>query len=240
MFQLNADEKFDQFLFRILNQSRRSFATSSISKDRLIITRTRTRIPCGAEQLTCGRAVARSLVAHKEKPSRAAGVRDARPPAPPPLPDGDRFRAEGLDFLQPQHPADMLYSRFDDFAPRILNTRLPRVAIEFEHFAQRAPWPCYRRNDFFSRSNRKKSLLILVNGSIVIVLKSRIGTELPKKLFPIHIYSESLPEQVTKISLRIKRVLHSANEDVPYPYGRTSCLILRVSDPDVFLIASFN
>ncbi|CAB0002385.1 unnamed protein product, partial [Nesidiocoris tenuis] len=37
----------------------------------------------------------------------------------------------------------------------------------------------------------------IVNGSIVIVLKSRIGTELQKKLFLIHIYSESLPEQVS-------------------------------------------
>ncbi|CAB0012912.1 unnamed protein product, partial [Nesidiocoris tenuis] len=37
-----------------------------------------------------------------------------------------------------------------------------------------------------------------VNGSIVIVLKSRIGTELQKKLFLIHIYSESLPEQVSE------------------------------------------
>ncbi|CAB0005139.1 unnamed protein product, partial [Nesidiocoris tenuis] len=36
-----------------------------------------------------------------------------------------------------------------------------------------------------------------VNGSIVIVLKSRIGTELQKKLFLVHIYSESLPEQVS-------------------------------------------
>ncbi|CAB0011528.1 unnamed protein product, partial [Nesidiocoris tenuis] len=36
-----------------------------------------------------------------------------------------------------------------------------------------------------------------VNGSIVIVLKSRIGTEPQKKLFLIHIYSESLPEQVS-------------------------------------------
>ncbi|CAA9997102.1 unnamed protein product, partial [Nesidiocoris tenuis] len=36
-----------------------------------------------------------------------------------------------------------------------------------------------------------------VNGSIVIVLKSRIGTELQKKLLLIHIYSESLPEQVS-------------------------------------------
>ncbi|CAB0006074.1 unnamed protein product [Nesidiocoris tenuis] len=40
----------------------------------------------------------------------------------------------------------------------------------------------------------------LVNGSIVIVLKSRIGTELQKKLFLIHIYSESLPEQVSRWS----------------------------------------
>ncbi|CAB0006307.1 unnamed protein product, partial [Nesidiocoris tenuis] len=39
----------------------------------------------------------------------------------------------------------------------------------------------------------------IVNGSIGIVLKSRIGTELQKKLFLIHIYSESLPEQVSKI-----------------------------------------
>ncbi|CAB0016928.1 unnamed protein product [Nesidiocoris tenuis] len=39
--------------------------------------------------------------------------------------------------------------------------------------------------------------IIRVNGSIVIVLKSRIGTELQKKLFLIHIYSESLPEQVS-------------------------------------------
>ncbi|CAA9997681.1 unnamed protein product [Nesidiocoris tenuis] len=36
-----------------------------------------------------------------------------------------------------------------------------------------------------------------VNGSIVIVLKSRIGTELQKELFLTHIYSESLPEQVS-------------------------------------------
>ncbi|CAB0016804.1 unnamed protein product [Nesidiocoris tenuis] len=42
-----------------------------------------------------------------------------------------------------------------------------------------------------------RSSVLLVNGSIVIVLKSRIGTELPKKLFLIHIYSESLPEQVS-------------------------------------------
>ncbi|CAB0013506.1 unnamed protein product, partial [Nesidiocoris tenuis] len=42
-----------------------------------------------------------------------------------------------------------------------------------------------------------KWVLDRVNGSIAIVLKSRIGTELQKKLFLIHIYSESLPEQVS-------------------------------------------
>ncbi|CAB0019679.1 unnamed protein product, partial [Nesidiocoris tenuis] len=36
-----------------------------------------------------------------------------------------------------------------------------------------------------------------VNRSIGTVLKSRIGTELQKKLFLIHIYSESLPEHVS-------------------------------------------
>ncbi|CAB0010384.1 unnamed protein product [Nesidiocoris tenuis] len=46
-----------------------------------------------------------------------------------------------------------------------------------------------------------------VNGSIVIVLKSRIGTELQKKLFLIHIYSESLPEQVSVCPLRPLRPL---------------------------------
>ncbi|CAB0017873.1 unnamed protein product, partial [Nesidiocoris tenuis] len=35
-----------------------------------------------------------------------------------------------------------------------------------------------------------------VNGSIGIVLKSRIGTELLKKLLLMHIHSKSLPEQV--------------------------------------------
>ncbi|CAB0004845.1 unnamed protein product, partial [Nesidiocoris tenuis] len=36
-----------------------------------------------------------------------------------------------------------------------------------------------------------------VNGSIGIVLKSRIGTELQEELFLMHIYSESLPGQVS-------------------------------------------
>ncbi|CAA9993399.1 unnamed protein product [Nesidiocoris tenuis] len=36
-----------------------------------------------------------------------------------------------------------------------------------------------------------------VNGSIGIVLKSRTGTELQKKRFLRHIYSESLPKQVS-------------------------------------------
>ncbi|CAA9994038.1 unnamed protein product, partial [Nesidiocoris tenuis] len=46
-----------------------------------------------------------------------------------------------------------------------------------------------------------------VNGSIVIVLKSRIGTELQKKLFLIHIYSESLPEQVSSFLIELPLVL---------------------------------
>ncbi|CAB0010236.1 unnamed protein product [Nesidiocoris tenuis] len=41
------------------------------------------------------------------------------------------------------------------------------------------------------------SLTMSFIGSIVIVLKSRIGTELQKNLFLIHIYSESLPKQVS-------------------------------------------
>ncbi|CAB0014833.1 unnamed protein product [Nesidiocoris tenuis] len=36
---------------------------------------------------------------------------------------------------------------------------------------------------------------------IVIVLKSRIGTELQKKLLLIHIYSESLPEQIARFAI---------------------------------------
>ncbi|CAB0003133.1 unnamed protein product [Nesidiocoris tenuis] len=53
---------------------------------------------------------------------------------------------------------------------------------------------------FLLRLTRLMNFLCLsstVNGSIVIVLKSRIGAELQKKLFLIHIYSESLPEQVS-------------------------------------------
>ncbi|CAB0019905.1 unnamed protein product, partial [Nesidiocoris tenuis] len=40
-----------------------------------------------------------------------------------------------------------------------------------------------------------------VNGSIVIVQKSRIGTELQKKRLLVNIYSESLPEQVSALNL---------------------------------------
>ncbi|CAB0010595.1 unnamed protein product, partial [Nesidiocoris tenuis] len=58
------------------------------------------------------------------------------------------------------------------------------------------------RNNQLGKEGGKKGVYIIcthiiVNGSIVIVLKSRIGTELQKKLFLIHIYSESLPEQVS-------------------------------------------
>ncbi|CAA9993063.1 unnamed protein product [Nesidiocoris tenuis] len=47
------------------------------------------------------------------------------------------------------------------------------------------------------KNERLANFPVTVNGSIVIVLKSTIGTELQKKLFLIHIYSESLPEQVS-------------------------------------------
>ncbi|CAA9998116.1 unnamed protein product [Nesidiocoris tenuis] len=40
---------------------------------------------------------------------------------------------------------------------------------------------------------------IRLNGSIGIILKSRIGTELQKKLLLTHIYPESLPEQVSAL-----------------------------------------
>ncbi|CAB0010811.1 unnamed protein product [Nesidiocoris tenuis] len=61
-----------------------------------------------------------------------------------------------------------------------------------------------------SRQTRRMMMLrtevqARVNGSIVIVLKSRIGTELQKKLFLIHIYSESLPEQVSVCPLKISQ-----------------------------------
>ncbi|CAB0005631.1 unnamed protein product [Nesidiocoris tenuis] len=58
-----------------------------------------------------------------------------------------------------------------------------------------SPFPEVRssRRSFHDRKSWRRR----VNGSIVIVLKSRIGTELQKKLFLIHIYSESLPEQVS-------------------------------------------
>ncbi|CAB0017198.1 unnamed protein product [Nesidiocoris tenuis] len=58
---------------------------------------------------------------------------------------------------------------------------------------------CARRHTFKEPQDPRNSARrpSKVNGSIVIVLKSRIGTELQKKLFLIHIYSESLPEQVS-------------------------------------------
>ncbi|CAB0009492.1 unnamed protein product [Nesidiocoris tenuis] len=57
---------------------------------------------------------------------------------------------------------------------------------------------------------RPKCFVLGVNGSIVIVLKSRIGTELQKKLFLIHIYSESLPEQVSVCPcVRVSRAIQN-------------------------------
>ncbi|CAB0018501.1 unnamed protein product [Nesidiocoris tenuis] len=55
---------------------------------------------------------------------------------------------------------------------------------------------CLVNDETLDRAKNLRTLHI-VNGSIVIVLKSRIGTELQKKLFLTHIYSESLPEQVS-------------------------------------------
>ncbi|CAA9997957.1 unnamed protein product, partial [Nesidiocoris tenuis] len=55
---------------------------------------------------------------------------------------------------------------------------------------------CGSDNKFYRNPCHMKKENCGVYGSIVIVLKSRIGTELQKKLFFIHIYSESLPEQV--------------------------------------------
>ncbi|CAA9994203.1 unnamed protein product [Nesidiocoris tenuis] len=59
-----------------------------------------------------------------------------------------------------------------------------------------------------------------VNGSIVIVLKSRIGTELQKKLFLIHIYSESLPEQVSVCPCVRVSSYSSAKHPIPIPKNR--------------------
>ncbi|CAB0014682.1 unnamed protein product, partial [Nesidiocoris tenuis] len=54
-----------------------------------------------------------------------------------------------------------------------------------------------------------------VNGSIGIVLKSRFGTEHQKKLFLVHIYSESLPEQVS-VCPCVHILLININERVKY------------------------
>ncbi|CAB0018586.1 unnamed protein product [Nesidiocoris tenuis] len=55
----------------------------------------------------------------------------------------------------------------------------------------------YQKIHYSNFKIRPKSKNASLNGSIVIVLKSRIGTELQKKLFLKHICSESLPEQVS-------------------------------------------
>ncbi|CAB0003920.1 unnamed protein product, partial [Nesidiocoris tenuis] len=71
-----------------------------------------------------------------------------------------------------------------------------------------------------------------VNGSIVFVLKSRIGTELQKKLFLIHIYSESLPEQVSddhntsiySVNMEVKRKSRNKRVEVqPRKLSRGKC-----------------
>ncbi|CAB0021011.1 unnamed protein product, partial [Nesidiocoris tenuis] len=78
-----------------------------------------------------------------------------------------------------------------------------------------------------------------VNGSIGIVLKSRIGTELQKKLFPIHIYSESLPEQVSEVGeVRLEGTFTSSSPGrTLYMYSATTTpgepgVTLQLRDPD--------
>ncbi|CAB0005048.1 unnamed protein product [Nesidiocoris tenuis] len=77
-----------------------------------------------------------------------------------------------------------------------------------------------RREDQFRRPLRGRGRFEFtmpghwrVNGSIVIVPKSRIGTELQKKLLLTHIYSESLPEQVDSIPAK------------PLPWMHKGCLV---------------
>ncbi|CAB0017739.1 unnamed protein product, partial [Nesidiocoris tenuis] len=60
-----------------------------------------------------------------------------------------------------------------------------------------------------------------LNGSIVIVLKSRIGTELQKKLFLIHIYSESLPEQVHWFARSVVRLEKGPKSALVWPFSGT-------------------
>ncbi|CAB0009379.1 unnamed protein product [Nesidiocoris tenuis] len=82
-----------------------------------------------------------------------------------------------------------------------------------------------------------------VNGSIVIVLKSRIGTELQKKLFLIHIYSESLPEQVSVCPCVRVSVVHLwivANEYFAFIapvrfYNPGPDIVRRLCHPSVFI-----
>ncbi|CAA9993395.1 unnamed protein product [Nesidiocoris tenuis] len=72
----------------------------------------------------------------------------------------------------------------------------------------RIPDARFSRKPNFSKYER-------VNGSIGIVLKSRIGTEPQKKLFLIHIFSESLPEQVCSVLLRCGDRRNSAVHSSP-------------------------
>ncbi|CAB0013987.1 unnamed protein product [Nesidiocoris tenuis] len=65
-----------------------------------------------------------------------------------------------------------------------------------------------------------------VNGSIVIVLKSRIGTELQKKRFLIHIYSELLPEQVVKCRI------------IPSPYYEVRSNIRTLQDRGIYNVVN--
>ncbi|CAB0005614.1 unnamed protein product, partial [Nesidiocoris tenuis] len=94
--------------------------------------------------------------------------------------------------------------------PRITDRRLIRAAKQFtskiaplRRLIRVSALSDLKRNsrEVLNSNFRSESIGELrVNGSIVIVLKSRIGTEIQKKLFLIHIYPELLPEQVSVCS----------------------------------------
>ncbi|CAB0012979.1 unnamed protein product [Nesidiocoris tenuis] len=86
---------------------------------------------------------------------------------------------------------------------------------------------------------------VRVNGSIVIVLKSRIGTELQKKLFLIHIYSESLPEQVSvcpcvRDNLCSTRPNRRSPHKIEIQAYRSRCAPPRCLEEAVFQLFAYN
>ncbi|CAB0011323.1 unnamed protein product [Nesidiocoris tenuis] len=117
--------------------------------------------------------------------------------------------SEGERRVDPSTDRIKCRGRFDNetFSKSRENTTIPNCVLkkgEEETFVNKQNFQRKREklgetSDLNRISNRAHAARVtsVVNGSIVIVLKSRIGTELQKKLFLIHIYSESLPEQVS-------------------------------------------